>query len=397
MFLLFLGLCINCFCGNPQDLSDMVYEAIGQGDILKVQQLLSQGLDVNCRNRKQMTPLIAAVKYNHFDIARLLCERGADVNAVSYANAADEDGNMSPLLWASINGNIKMAQFFLQRGAKVNQTSIDEFTPLLAAAQKGHLPMVEFLLDSGANLDYSGPIAENSALKAAVIRGHINVVRYLLSKGANISIRDRLGNSLLMYGQSGSLEMIKILTECGLDINKQNNSGDTIFTLLASSPKDQLEKLLILNYLIKKGGSIHLKNSRGQSPLMKAAWAGNVKVVKLFLQSGAVISDTDNDGETPLMVACHSGNAEVAKLLLENGAEIEAQAKNGWTALMVAAKEGRFKCIELLAGRGADLNKRNNAGNNAVDIALQYKHTEVYNYLKSLITKKFDDRFLAKS
>jgi ankyrin repeat protein len=375
----------------------MVYEAIGQGNILKVQQLLSQGLDVNCRNKKQMTPLIAAAKHNHFDIARLLCERGADVNAVSYANAADEDGNMSPLLWASINGNIKMAKFFLQRGAKVNQTSIDEFTPLLAAAQKGHLPMVEFLLDSGANLDYSGPIAENSAIKAAVIRGHINVVIYLLSKGANINIRDRLGNSLLMYGQSGSLEMIRILTECGLDINKQNNSGDTIFALLASSPKDQLEKLLILNYLIKKGGNIHLKNSRGQSPLMKAAWAGNVKVVKLFLQSGAVISDTDNDGETPLMVACHSGNAEVAKVLLENGAEIEAQAKNGWTALMAAAKEGSFKCIELLAGRGADLNKRNNAGNNAVDIALQNKHTEVYNYLKSLITKKFDDRLLVKS
>jgi len=386
MLLLLLGLCVNCLCANTQALNDGVFEAIRKGDPQKVQSLLSQGLDVNCRNEKKMTPLIAAAKYDRFDIALLLCERGADVNVTSYINAADEDGCMSPLLWASSNGNIKMAQLFLQRKASINETSLFEFTPLVEAARKGHLPMVEFLVDNGANIDYSGSYTQNSALYMAVDNGHVNVVKYLIGKGANIHISDRFGNTLLIYGLYESLEMIKFLVGCGLDINVQNDSGETIFTILAGSPS-QLERLSVWNYLLKHGANIQLKNSNGRSPLMEAARAGNARIAGLLLKNRAVINDTDNEGKTPLMFACMSGNAEVTMILLDHGAEINAQDKDGWTAIMEAAKKGDLKSVKLLAGRGADLNIKNNTGKSAIDIALQNKRTEIHNYLKSLITK----------
>lgn len=55
-------------------------EAARQGDLSGVEQLLDQGVDVDTPTRYGATALFYAADRGHFDVVRLLVERGADVN-----------------------------------------------------------------------------------------------------------------------------------------------------------------------------------------------------------------------------------------------------------------------------------------------------------------------------
>src|SRR5262245_38364744 len=52
------------------------------GDLSQVTVLLDQGVDVDSPNAHQMTALMMAVRENHYSVAHLLLERGANARAV---------------------------------------------------------------------------------------------------------------------------------------------------------------------------------------------------------------------------------------------------------------------------------------------------------------------------
>jgi ankyrin repeat protein len=84
------------------------------GRIELVENLLRYGAEVDrefARNR--MTPLMAAVRAGHIDVAHLLIENGANVN-----HRGGIDGNMSLLDLAERLGNVEMVAFLIEMGAK---------------------------------------------------------------------------------------------------------------------------------------------------------------------------------------------------------------------------------------------------------------------------------------
>lgn len=66
----------------------------------------------------------------------------------------------------------------------------------------------------------------------------------------------------------------------------------------------------------------------------------------------AEVNCTDNFKWTPLHFACHSGQLDVVQLLIENGALIDAQSFNGGTPLMRAIESTSFEVVELLINLG---------------------------------------------
>ena len=54
--------------------------AISKGDIEKVKQIIAYGIDVNDTTNRGMTPLMYAAIYNQSEIAKLLLEKGANLN-----------------------------------------------------------------------------------------------------------------------------------------------------------------------------------------------------------------------------------------------------------------------------------------------------------------------------
>src|SRR5262245_49195419 len=92
------------------------------------------------------------------------------------------------------------------------------------------------------------------------------------------------------------------------------------------------------------------------TPLVRAAGAGDVELVRTLLAAGA-----DPDGacgcagaETPVWAATVAGAADVVAELLGRGADPNAAAFQGATALHVAVRRGRGDIAELLRAAGAD-------------------------------------------
>jgi ankyrin repeat protein len=91
--------------------------------------------------------------------------------------------------------------------------------------------------------------------------------------------------------------------------------------------------------------------------LMRAAWTGNVDVVKLLLEHGAAVNAKESGrGQTALMWAVSQRNSEVARILVEHGADIHARSTMGSTPLLFAARVGDLDSARLLVAKGANVN-----------------------------------------
>ena len=86
-----------------------------------------------------------------------------------------------------------MAEYFLDKGADVEQKGHAGYTPLISAAWYGHLNLVKFMVEKG-KADMNGKEMHGStALNIASAREHTSIVEYLRGKGSNVDERDAWG------------------------------------------------------------------------------------------------------------------------------------------------------------------------------------------------------------
>jgi ankyrin repeat protein len=76
---------------RPVDESDLIHDAVTDGNIEAVKQYLADGTDVDARNVLKMTPLHSAAESDQKEIAELLITEGADVNAKNIAGSTPLD------------------------------------------------------------------------------------------------------------------------------------------------------------------------------------------------------------------------------------------------------------------------------------------------------------------
>ena len=113
--------------------SSAIANAIGFGDLATVSALLDAGADSNEADDAGFTLLYGAVVRNHTEVARLLIERGAKVNAV--------DGRgMTPLLYAASAdfGDCSMVDLLLKMGANPAARTKEGLTAQDLARKYGH-------------------------------------------------------------------------------------------------------------------------------------------------------------------------------------------------------------------------------------------------------------------
>lgn len=428
-----------------------IHWAVHAGNVEAVRALVDGGANVDAVNRYGVTPLSIAARDGNGELLRILLEAGADPVAAERAlpegqtlamfaartgstealealwahaaidvNAREERGGTTALMWAALDNRPESVRRLVELGADpdlrsrltdyphlkngvgllgiekgityVGQTPLQAggWTALMYAAREGAVEAVEALGESGADLDALDPLGE-SALTLAIINGHWGVLDALLKAGANpnavvdvekvevyaaptpLYAAVDFHTLPATYGRpapkprvvQGSIDAVKRLLEAGADVDGK---------LVGSPLKRQYT-----------GGSGKLK--AGATPLMRAAVAADVTMMRLLLEAGAdVRAAIGENGYSPLLLAAASANGEVGspdhvpversieavRLCLEYGADVRAIDSQGRTAVhLVAMNVGAPKMIPFLVDSGASVDAEDKSGMTPLGLALK--------------------------
>ena len=121
--------------------------------------------------------------------------------------------------------------------------------------------------------------------------------------------------------------------------------------------------------LFGQGLPANLRNDKGDSLLMLAAYNGQAEATRVILEAGGDPELANDRGQTPLAGAAFKNDLAVARLLLQHGAAVDGTGDGTRTALMTAAMFDRTEMVTLLLEHGADPDHRDAAGQSAADMA----------------------------
>ncbi len=207
------------WCDHPRGATPLGYMAMLRFDASRLglppvadgigavaRMLVERGAPVEGDPDDRETPLITAASYGDAEVARVLIDAGADIDAV----AADDSGGVpggSALLHAGVFGNTEMVDVLAAAGARVRSVveaaavgDIDGWltteTPLeervramTMAAGHNRVAAIEQLLAVGTPVDAVDAWG-SSALRAAAENGHPASVQLLVAAGADPNQRD---------------------------------------------------------------------------------------------------------------------------------------------------------------------------------------------------------------
>jgi ankyrin repeat protein len=301
-----------------------------------VQLLLEHGANVNAQDKDHTTPLLLALKWWLYGIARVLLEHGAD------PNAKDNAGNtpLHALLYCvdhdeDEDGRFDSVQLLLEHGANVNSQDKDHTTPL-HLAMKWTLPRIaRVLLDHGAepkvennhgktplHLVFEHGLKNNHStlrLNEEILKA--SATRLLLERGADVNAQDKdHTTSLLLAIQRNLYDIVRILLTRGAEPNVKNQNGQTPSHLLLEGDfanEDDIPGLVHL--LLDRGADVNALDQNYATPLWLAA--EQVMVVNPQIFNHSVRPSIKNEGKTPLyLMSNHPRRLEIAQIILDHAA-----------------------------------------------------------------------------
>ncbi|KAI8674225.1 hypothetical protein NCS55_00745400 [Fusarium keratoplasticum] len=307
----------------------------------------------------------------------------------SLLSETDEDGRQ-PLHFACLRGHTDIADLLLQRGADIDARGNARATPLDDACFKGHKDVVELLLSRGANTQV---LDKNlwSPIRTAVGYQHLDIVEILLNENpAKISEGDKHGETPLHVASGkGFVDIMNLLLERGADIDKPDNDRETP---LHSACRNGWERSARL--LLKEQAKTDRTDNQGETPLHAASRKGHERVVAVLLEEHAAIDVTDDNGKTPLCAASEQGHVECVNTLCEAGADCNIQAgRDGGdnTALHYAfepsekedespddRKKSQSRIVAKLLAHGADPAIQNEGADTALHLAAKTGNWSAY-------------------
>ncbi len=400
---------------NP-DGSTPLQWAVYEGDAAQVRRLIERGADVRAANRYGATPMSLAAEVADTEILKLLLDAGAD------ADSPNAEG-MTALMLVARTGNVEAAKLLVDRGATIDaRESFGGQTALMWASARRHPEMIDFLVANGADVDarsavrdYQRHIQAEGRPKSLDTGGFTPLlyaarencracVEVLLEHGADIDLPDPDGVSPLHVAvMNANWDLAKDLIEAGADVDQWDIYGEApLFTAVGQrsrtdggrasiDPPNETDGLAIVRMLLERGADPNMQlffrpanvrgstNTRGSTPLIRAAANNDMEVVKLLLEHGADATLYMADRQTPIHAAL-AGRAnekdaiEMIKLFHDAGTDVNVVALvvhmeevRGGSALHYAVRKRYKDVIRLLASYGIDMNLKDQDGLTALD------------------------------
>jgi ankyrin repeat protein len=390
--------------------------AVYNEDVAEVRRLLKAGADVSIANNYGATPMGLAAEVGHAEIIKLLLEAGAN------SDSPNHEGQTA-LMAVARTGNVEAAELLVKHGAKVDaREHWGGQTALMWASARRHPQMMQFLISKGADLnarsinrDYQRHVTAEGRPKSldsggftpllyAARENCLGCVEVLLRSGADINLPDPDGVSpLLLATMNANWDLAKQLIVAGADVNQWDIYGEApLFTAVglrnqlsggraSIDPLNQTDGITIVRLLVEHGANPNMQlffrpanvrgstNTRGSTPLIRAATNADLEVVKLLLKDGADPNLIMADRQSAIMAvlagrASETQTLELIRVLHDAGADVNVIAlinhreeSRGGTALHYAVRKRYKEVIKKLVEYGIDMNAKDQDGLTALD------------------------------
>ena len=155
-------------------------------------------------------------------------------------------------------------------------------SPLLLASMSGDLETVSLLLARGASANPRPNPSGNSPISEAITFGRADIVRVLIQAGAKTDLVERTGVNLLHWATiTNRADVIPELVRSGVDINAIDDAG---FTPLMYAATIDFGDTATLSALLAAGADKTIKNESGRTPLQQARRLGHIRLASVLAQ-----------------------------------------------------------------------------------------------------------------
>lgn len=293
--------------------------------------LVESGANLEIANIHGNTALHLACSYGRLEAFKFLVKSNANIHQVN------NDGQtcLHLAVQPSSLENFEIAKILIEKGLDVNAKDKFGSTPILGIGQSvSHIyprvQLTKLLLKNGAN-----PNLENqfgNALHIAASQNSADVVKILLEHKMDVNVKNRSGETVLsnFFNQnSNDLYLLRLLVEYGAKLSIPHEPLQT----------PQLMSLVRTNTNFKKIGCYSID------------WEFAVEhkeITEAFLNSGFDVNEINEKGFMPLFFAAAFGPVDVIEQLINRGANIMNQNSFGYSALHFAANYGKIENLKVL-------------------------------------------------
>ncbi|MDU8946650.1 ankyrin repeat domain-containing protein [Ovoidimarina sediminis] len=183
--------------------------------------LLEAGAEIDAPSELEArTALHLAADVGDEEMVLLLLQEGADPHAV------DRSGKQAIHL-ATISGHSEVVANLLSAGVMVDSREPGEgMTPLLIASLQGEVELVELLVSAGADIEATNatgrtPFFFSTSMESFANVGDDKLIRYFAERGVELAPEDNAGITPLQWARSRNVpiydEIAEILTGMGIE------------------------------------------------------------------------------------------------------------------------------------------------------------------------------------
>lgn len=351
-----------------------LHEAVQNGNVKLVKELLNTGANVYSLDCKGLTPMHYAVM-----------EKGENANLIIslVGNKFDVNKRLQNsntiLFFAVTNGTYVSVQMLIRFGSKVDEINDEGSTPLFQAILQNRTDVTKLLILSGANINIRLP-GGNTYMHRSIDVGNISIICTLWTLGIVADSVNEIDQTALTKAvMADNSTMINELVKFGANVNRKSKSGDTYLHIAIKN-----DKIVAMRALLKNKLPLESQGEYGYSPLYLAALKDKVDALKVLKDFQADFNQVYNQFNSTLLHIASGGNSvQAVEWLVKNGLDVDIKNSLGWTPLYEACVHQNLGAAKKLLELGACINCKSASGATPLSAAEYNMPTVLSAYLRS--------------
>ena len=327
-----------------------------------------------------MTPLHLACIHGHLEVVKVLCDSGADINAMkpdlktplalarAFGVDSDKGMHLSCVFELMNRGAGCFVDVFAQLEVQAEQTTLQKHSAeggknsevsstrnVNRDEQDDDLSSFGTFVDLQNNLDQEDEEG-NTALQVGCKQGRVEIVRALVKASASLDITNESGITAVYFAcESGSKECLDLLIKAKANVSKCRTDGRTPAYIAC-----RWGQLDCLTALVRAKADLSIKlDVFGWNPLHAACWYGYPDCARFLARQGMDLSLTDIESRSPLHIACFRGQPAVIQALVDSKADVDQLDQDGQSPLFLVRDP---ECVRVLASAKANLDQQRQDG-----------------------------------